>query len=134
MLVELKYAGIPHLGMIAVHYWFVTNDSREIERWEVWHSPNAGGRSNGHLHLNLLRPDSNVGGGPTRLAHQWTDAPADRIAAALNESWIHYPYKNHYRTIRGPNSNTFVAWILHLAEINYRLSWRGIGKNFATSK
>lgn len=132
MIVELKYAGIPRWGMIAVHYWFVTDDSGKLERWEVWQDSNAGGMSIGHLHRNLMHPDSNVGGGPTCLACRWTDTRAETIHNALRESWHEYPYRERYRKIPGPNSNTFVAWILDRANVQQRLSWRAVGKNFVT--
>jgi len=134
MCVELKYAGIPFLGMVAVHYWFVTADAHKRDRWEVWQRMNAGGLSAGYLHRNLMHPDSNVGGGPTHLAHVWTDALAQQIALALHESWEQYPYLYRYQVMPGPNSNTFVAWILHRAGVEYRLSRRAVGKNFVLRK
>lgn len=134
MRVELRYAGIPLLGMVAVHYWFVTNDAGMLERWEVWQTPNAGGQSVGHLHRNLMHPHSNVGGGPTRLAHVWTDTLAEQITNTLHESWVQYPYQHQYRVVPGPNSNTFAAWVLRQAGISYRLSWKGIGRNFMSPK
>lgn len=134
MIVELKYAGIPFLRVVAVHYWFVTNNAEVLERWEVWHHPNAGGVSIGHLHRNLKHAESNVGGGPTRLAHRWEGAVAEQISKALNESWDCYPYRNRYRAVRGPNSNTFVAWVLRRSGVKYQLSWRGIGRSFVQTK
>lgn len=130
MIVELKYAGIPFWEMVAVHYWFVTNQAGVRERWEVWHRPNAGGDSIGHLHRNLMHPDSDVGGGPTCLAHRWQGAAAERLAQTLHASWEEYPYRHRYCALPGPNSNTFAAWVLHQAEVGDHLSWRGIGKNF----
>ena len=129
MKVELKYAGVPRVGFFAAHYWFVT-DNGQRDRWEVWQDADVGRYSVGHLHWNLMRPDSSVGGGPTHHAHSWTDEPAERIAEALHESWELYPYRHHYRMVPGPNSNTFVTWILRRAAIKYRLSWRAIGKDF----
>ena len=131
MIADLKYAGIPFLGLLAVHYWFVVRDNEgTCERWEVWQRTNVGGKSVGHVYRNLMSTDSNVGGGPTHLATQWTDADAVRIAKVLRESWDRYPYCHWYRMMPGPNSNTFVAWVLAQAGINYELSHRGIGKNF----
>ncbi len=134
MKVELKYAGIPFLGMVAVHYWFVTDDSSARERWEVWQYPDVGERSTGHLHRNLMHPDSSVGGGPTHLARYWEGALAERLTTALHESWIRYPYRHQYHVVPGPNSNTFVAWVLRQAEVKHPLSWRAIGKNFGRPK
>lgn len=109
MIVELKYAGVPRWGLVAVHYWFVTDDAGECERWEVWQDADAGGMSIGHLHRNLMHPDSSVGGGATRLARRWTDDRALCISQALHESWYAYPYREQYDVFPGPNSNTYVA-------------------------
>ena len=70
MLVKLQYASIPQVRMIAVHYWFVT-EGESRDRWEVWQESDARGLSVGHLHRNLLHPDSHVGGGPTRIERTW---------------------------------------------------------------
>ena len=133
MIVELKYAGIPRLGLIAVHYWFVTTDKDRRDRWEVWQRAGAGGESIGHLHRNLMRPDSNVGGSPTQLEKHWDGDQAERIVTVLRRSWEEYPYRTFYRALPGPNSNTFVAWVLREATIAHRLSWKGIGKQFLKS-
>lgn len=130
MSVELLHAGIPRLGLIAVHYWFVTNSAGVRERWEVWQEPNFGGASVGHLHRNLMHPDADVGGGPTRREQQWEGEIAQRIVSTLHESWEAYPHRHAYRAVPGPNSNTYVAWVLRQAKVDYRLSRKGIGKNY----
>ena len=133
-VVELRYAPLPAIGLIAVHYWFVVRDERETHRWEVWQSADAGGRSVGHLHRDLKPPEANVGGGPTRLAMQWRGEEAARIAAVLSRCGKDYPFCSRYLPWPGPNSNTFVAWVLAQAGIDYRLGWRGIGRNFGRKK
>ena len=78
--VELRYATLPSfLGWFAVHYWFVVFDEQGCHRWEVWQTKNAGGRSVGHVHCDLKPPDAGVGGGPARLAAQWTGREATAI-------------------------------------------------------
>src|SRR5258706_1364990 len=63
MKVELRYAPLPFIGAIAVHYWFVVHDDAGgCHRWEVWQSANAGGRSVEHLHCELKPPHADVGG------------------------------------------------------------------------
>ena len=130
MQVELKYAGIPYMGLIAVHYWFVTCGDGRYDRWEVWQRANAGGESVGHLHRNLMHPDADVGGSATQIAQRWSDASARRLAAALRDSWDLYPYRHRYHMVPGPNCNTYVTWALRRADIRYPLSRRAIGKNF----
>src|SRR5690349_21413968 len=79
MKVELRYAPLPFIGAIAVHYWFVVyDDAGECHRWEVWQTKNAGGTSYDHVHCDLKTPEDGVGGGPSRLAATWTGEEAAR--------------------------------------------------------
>ncbi len=132
MKVELRYAPLPFIGAIAVHYWFVvTDDAGACHRWEVWQTKNAGGTSIGHLHCDLKAPAADVGGGATRLAAEWRGDEAARIAAVLARPES-YPHSQRYRYWPGPNSNSFVAWVLKRAGIQYALHWRGIGRKWQT--
>ncbi|MFN2645483.1 MAG: DUF3750 domain-containing protein [Burkholderiales bacterium] len=128
--VELRYAPLPFIGAIAVHYWFVVYDeSGACHRWEVWQTQNAGGRSFGHVHCDLKSPKDGVGGGPSRVAATWQGDEASRIAAVLQEP-ERYPHCGRYRYWPGPNSNSFVAWVLAQAGIQYPLHWKGIGRKW----
>jgi hypothetical protein len=130
--VELRYAPLPFIGAIAVHYWFVvTDDAGACHRWEVWQTKNAGGTSIGHVHCDLKTPDAGVGGGASRVAAQWSGEEAKRIAAVLARPET-YPHLQRYRYWPGPNSNSFVAWVLARAGIQYALHWRGIGRKWRT--
>jgi len=128
--VELRYAPLPFIGAIAVHYWFVvTDDAGACHRWEVWQTQNAGGTSVGHVHCDLKAPADGVGGGPSRIAAVWTGDEAARIAAVLAKPGS-YPHARRYRYWPGPNSNSFVAWVLQRAGIQYALHWKGIGRRW----
>ena len=130
MKVELRYAPLPFIGLIAVHYWFVVyDDAGACHRWEVWQSANAGGTSYGHVHCDLKAPEANVGGGPSRRAALWEGEDAARIARVLDEA-RNYPHRDRYLPWPGPNSNSFVAWVLRRAGIDYALHWRGIGQRW----
>jgi hypothetical protein len=130
MLVQLRYAPLPFIGMVAVHYWFVTvDDAGHCHRWEVWQTANAGGKAVGHVHCDLKPPEENVGGGPTRLATEWNGADAAAILAVLGRS-SGYPHRHRYRYWPGPNSNTFVAWVLREAGVRHALIWKAFGKRF----
>jgi len=128
--VELRYAGLPLIGFLAVHYWFVVDDGSERHRWEIWQSADAGGSSVGHLHRDLKAPEANVGGGPTRLATEWRGDEARRIAEVLLRCGKDYPFCSRYYPWPGPNSNTFVAWVLAQAGVEHRLGWRALGCNY----
>lgn len=101
----------------------------EAHRWEVWQTKNAGGYSVGHLHRDLKHPDAGVGGGPARIAAEWTGAEAERIKEVL-ESAAQYPHCFRYRYWPGPNSNTFAAWVLRRAGIRHDLPRRALGRNY----
>jgi hypothetical protein len=128
--VELRRAGLPLIGFLAVHYWFVVEDRGERHRWEVWQSANAGGTSAGHLHRDLKAPEANVGGGPSRVEAEWTGEEARRIAEVLSRCERSYPFCDRYFPWPGPNSNTFVAWVLEEANVAHRLGWRAFGRNY----
>lgn len=130
MKVELRYAPLPLIGAIAVHYFFVVHDDAgACHRWEVWQTKNAGGRSFDHVHCDLKAPEDGVGGGPSRLAATWTGDEAARIASVLADPES-YPQRELYRYWPGPNSNSFVAWVLARAGIQYALHWKGIGRRW----
>jgi hypothetical protein len=128
---ELRHATLPPpLNLIAAHYWFVVWDCTGCHRWEVWQTSNAGGaRSIGHVHCDLKPIDAGVGGGPMRIAARWTGEEASAIAAVLRDAHS-YPHCERYRAWPGPNSNTFVAWVLRRAGVSHRLGVRALGKRY----
>jgi hypothetical protein len=122
----------PHvLRAIAVHYWFVVGDSasRSWHRWEVWQVKDAGGQGIGHVHRDRSHPEGGVGGGPYRLAAEWRGSAARAICAVFTQVQA-YPYRDHYRAWPGPNSNTFVAWVLREAGLPHVFDPRAIGKDY----
>jgi hypothetical protein len=133
LIVELRYAPLPFIGAFAWHYWFVVHGETGRHRWEVWQTKNAGGSCIGHVHRDLKAPEDGVGGGPSRRVAVWQDEPARRLADVLNDS-NSYPYCERYRYWPGPNSNTYVAWVLRAAGIDYALSWKAFGRNYFTAK
>lgn len=133
-VVQLRCAPLPFLGFLADHYWFVVTEegSGACHRWEVWQSKNAGGHSIGHVHCDLKNPDADVGGGPSRVVAEWHGAAALALRGVL-ERPEDYPHCQRYHYWPGPNSNTFAAWVLRRAGIEYRFDRRAIGRNYAKS-
>jgi hypothetical protein len=128
--VQLRAAKIPIVGFIAVHYWYVLLREDQQERWEIWQKPSLSKESWGHLHKNLMPIDSGVGNGGSWLENSWTGQRAHQLAEIITNSPKTYPHNYCYRYFPGPNSNTYVQWILNQANNNYRLSIKGIGKNY----
>jgi len=132
--VQLRHAPLPFIGRFAWHYWFVVSDESGRHRWEVWQTRNAGGVCvRGHVHRDLKPPDDGVGGGPSRLAAAWDGDAARRISEVLNAAKA-YPHCERYRLWPGPNSNSFVAWVLREAGIAFELDRRGIGRRYLAAK
>lgn len=125
--VELWAASIPRLGPFADHHWFVVSTPWAIDRWEVWQTAGAGGESWGHLHRNLLPPAAGVGNGPGRMLTRWHGDEAGALAERIETAPRDYPWCSRYRAWPGPNSNTFVQWVLQNA---YTLGRRGIGGRY----
>jgi hypothetical protein len=129
-IVQLRAAKIPIIGLIALHYWYVVIRENQQERWEIWQKPSLSRDSWGHLHKNLMPADSGVGNGGSWLATSWTGQLAAQFGEIIENSPETYPYNHCYRYFPGPNSNTYVQWVLNQADSSYRLSVRGIGKHY----
>lgn len=128
-IVELRAARIPWISLIAVHYWFVICQGERHERWEVWQKPNQKAPSWGHLHKNLLPFDRGVGCGESWIEATFADEKAQALITVLQNSPSNYPHHNNYHYWPGPNSNSFVQWVLDQAKLPHHLKPQGIGKN-----
>jgi hypothetical protein len=125
--VELWAASIPNLGRIVDHHWLVVRTPARVDRWEVWQSVAAGGENWGHLHRNLMHPEAGIGKAPARKLMRWLGADACTLAERIAASPQEYPWRDRYLPWPGPNSNTFVQWVL---QNQYALCWRGIGRRY----
>jgi len=130
MKVELCCAALPApLRVLAVHCWLVVHDGPTCQRWEVWQTRNAGGCSIGHVHRDLKAPYDGVGGGRARIAAAWTGEQAGAISRVLDRA-RDYPHCERYLAWPGPNSNTFVAWVLREAGIVHPLGRKAFGRSY----
>lgn len=130
MQVQLRAAKIPVIGWLAVHYWFVILEGEKPQRWEIWQRRGVKPESWGHLHKNLLPPHAGVGNGESWLDYQWSGSEAIALAEVIQTSPEVYPHTHCYRYWPGPNSNTYVQWVLHQVPIDHRLSGKGLGKGY----
>ena len=128
-MIELRAAKIPGIGRIAVHYWFVIHQHGQTERWEVWQKPGQNQSSWGHLHKNLLAFDRGVGNGDSWVEASWQGDEAAKFIAVLSRCAKDYPDKYRYHYWPGPNSNTYVQWVLNQVGCEHQLLPQGIGKN-----
>ncbi|WP_442510994.1 DUF3750 domain-containing protein [Novipirellula sp. SH528] len=126
--VDLWTARIPWIGRFAEHHWFVVSRPGSRDRWEVWQTPNECDTSWQYLHCNLLPPEAGVGNGAGRMITRWNGEEGASLATRIESTPDTYPWRNQYRVFPGPNSNTYVQWVLGSL---YTLGWRGIGRRFA---
>jgi hypothetical protein len=132
VVVQLRGATVPGgLGLLGVHYWFAVFDpgTQRWHRWEVWQQADAGGTSWGHVHEDLMVADANVGGGPVQVRAEWHGAEARALADVMARS-SEYPDRGRYLAWPGPNSNTYIAWVLRRAGVAADLEPRAIGKDY----
>jgi len=124
-VVRLYAAPIPHLEHIAVHAWFVIKQAEgDVDRWELWQT--AGGPY-GHVRLNLLSPEAGVGVGGTFVLHEWRGPTAATLIEIIVNESPRYPCRGDYRAYPGPNSNTYVQWMLDRAGVDYQLPCAAVG-------
>jgi hypothetical protein len=127
MELQLRAARLPLIGGIAHHHWFVEIAAGDPVRWEVWQRRDAGGESWGHLHRNLMEYDRGVGNGQSWIVRVWRDEQAAALAARLALAPEGYPWRHRYLPWPGPNSNTFVGWVI---DDPAALGWQALGKHY----
>ncbi|WP_163557472.1 DUF3750 domain-containing protein [Halomonas sp. NO4] len=114
-------------GLFAVHTWVTTKPqgaaNYTLHQVTGWGRPTLSSRSG--------IPDRAWFGSTPRVHATLCGPPAaaaiERIATLLPD----YPYRDVYRTWPGPNSNTFVAWLVRqVPELDVALPATAIGKDY----
>lgn len=128
------------ISYIALHCWFVLADQEnKISRWEIWQKPGRCKNSWGHLHQNLfsakegikLLPVISLWKWSPRLLYYFDNSSASTLINTIRSTPECYPYRYVYKAFPGPNSNTFVKWVLnHLSDKNIELPISAIGRNW----
>ncbi|MEK7612910.1 MAG: DUF3750 domain-containing protein [Patescibacteria group bacterium] len=125
----------------AKHPWFVVNKRGVLSRWEVFWKPNRSKTSWGHLHKDFYSPLQGIEMFFFSNKYFWKDSLllnviegnensiARQMAEFIENSPQTYPYCYQY-ALMGPNSNTYVQWVLNkFPESNMRLPWNSFGGN-----
>ena len=127
----------------AVHPWVITVRTGTIDRWEVLCKIHADIEHFGYVHKNFYTDPTqgieksaftqqhwngkllgSVTGGKNSLAHTMLNF--------IQERTPDYPHQENYTAYPGPNSNTYVAWILkHFPESDITLPWNAFGKKYS---
>jgi len=125
------YGGtFPLTELIAWHFWFVTKpaDSHTFNRWEAWSEP---GEPYGHLRLNLLGPTqwarlSSVSL-PVFVFAELTGPQAEPVVDFIESQSPLYPCADQFELLPGPNSATYIKWVLQNTGWDVELPHTAIG-------
>ena len=130
------------------HSWFVVNKKGEISRWEVGFGGHQSEIGWEHLDINNWPPFTGTPmffGFPGKHQPLWKgklrtyveggdeSSLAYRMAEFISNSKATYSYRKEYHATAGPNSNTYVQWVLDaFPEFKAKLPFSAIGRSFPT--
>lgn len=118
-------------GAFAVHTWIATKKSgaESYKTYEVIGWRLRSGQSVVAIQDDL--PDRYWYGAKPQLLYQIQGQRAEALIPKIEVAALKYPYPNTYRAWPGPNSNTFVSFILReIPEIGVELPPHAIGKDW----
>ena len=77
-----------------------------------------------------MAPNRGVGNGESWAIATWIGNEAQTLAKILHTSPETYPHNYLYRYVPGPNSNTYVRWILDQSRIEFPVIPKAIGQHY----
>jgi len=115
---------------IGEHYFFVGFDPGEGEwhRNELLSRPRQGHR----VSIDRIPPDASFDTRmlrPARIVREYRGPRARRILEVLQTSQAIYPEDQRYK-LMGPNSNSYIAWVLRRARVGHDFNTRAVGRRF----
>lgn len=115
----------------AVHSWIATKE-KDAKAYETYHV--IGFRARRGLDVVVVEegiPDARWFGHEPELLRDLRGPAAERAIPKIREAARTYPYRREYRAWPGPNSNTFISYILRRTpEIGVELPPHAIGKDW----
>ena len=131
-IAQLRCAKIPHIEGIAAHCWLVFWDEQERKwtRWEVWQKADMGAGL-GHVWTRSGAGSARqgVGAGQSWALAQWEGEAAPRFRR-IRRCPEASPWPDSYAYWPGPNSNTYIAWVLLQAGVDASLPPAAIGARY----
>ncbi len=126
----------------AAHPWFVLNIQGELSRYEVfWKSEQSHFLKWGHLHKDFYLPTQGLSIMPFTARFSWGEGKlqgmiegdenslAKKMIDCILETPEIYPYCNEYSLFYGPNSVTYVDWVLQkFPESGLTLPWNSFAR------
>lgn len=114
-------------GVFAVHTWVATK-ARDADAYVIHQVTGWGGTN---LRSRPGLPDRNWFGNRPSVLREVRGEDAERAIERIEGLLPVYPYRATYRAWPGPNSNTFVAWLLRrVPELAVALPSNAIGKDY----
>lgn len=122
------------------HNWFVISRGGLLQRWESGYTRGRGEENWGYLRRNDLEylPFQGIQLIPgiknltwkARIVTKFEGEVAEEMAKIILNSPKEYPFTENY-SLLGPNSNTFVAWVLsHFSDGARKMPRNALGKNY----
>lgn len=114
-------------GLFAVHTWIATKLAG-ASQYEVHEVTGWGQRA---LHSGPGLPDRNWFGATPHVLLDLRGQAASQAISEIDAALVDYPFAETYRAWPGPNSNTFVAWMIRrLPALNVALPAHSLGKDY----
>ena len=115
----------------AVHSWIATKEKNapaytiyQVLGFKLWRSGNA-------VEIKKDIPDRKWYGASPELLYDLRGEAAERAIPAIQKAAEAYPYAGEYVVFPGPNSNTFIAYIIrNVPELVCELPPTALGKDF----
>jgi len=121
----------------ATHLWLILVDKNgKISRWDGWSKSSQNQTSHGLVHKNLMEAVIGMNRYFFKVEPRWNSTLLYELNCEISEEeffekLINYPFIDRYRVFPGPNSNTFVAWVVkEILEKNINLSIRAVGRKY----
>ncbi len=129
-IVQLRRADV--IFPVGEHYWFLWWDP--AAETPEWHRTELFARSrDGHrVYTDRLPPDVSFDARflrPARLIREFDGARAERLIEVLRDSRDTYPRQDRYALL-GPNSNSYIAWVLREARVGHDFNTRAVGRRY----
>ncbi len=134
----------------SVHTWIVIEDNGNKERWELWQIPKLkikkkSFKSFGRVYKNLQPceiginrwPYGKLGGLVRNKAIVFAKLNGKEAITIKNFLEIFsgdYKFRDRYHYWPGPNSNTFIQWVIDRTRTNIKLPWNAFGKDYRRSE
>jgi Protein of unknown function (DUF3750) len=144
-IVSIWITPMPWPLSFAVHAWFVCEHGNVRDRVEVW-APVWVKQGSSTIVKNALDPEMGFRksylqsvsnprkrGKATKYEEirGYEGSIAYELYQCIMQSERYYPYTKSYRMWPGPNSNTFVSWVLsRFTQLSVRLPWNAFGKGY----